>query len=135
LNFKLNINRSFILFSFVLIFGSLKASKIENGFKALSIHDYFKAKKIFNSSYKCKKDPYSSYGLATIYSRNNNPFFNLDSAAKYASLSYNLFVIKRAKKEFYSFKIDSIHIFQLIDSIAAKGSERLKKEKSLITCT
>jgi hypothetical protein len=135
LNFKLNINLFFIIFLCVLFSGSINASKIENGFQALSIHDYFKAKKIFNSNYKCKHDPFSSYGLATIYSRSNNPFFNLDSASKYASLSYNLFIKKRENKEFFTFKIDSLHILQLIDSIAAKGFERLKTDRSVLNYT
>lgn len=135
MNFKLNIHRFFVIFLCVLFLGSLKASKLENGFQALSIHDYFKAKKIFSKNYKCKHDPYSSYGLATIYSRSNNPFYNLDSAAKYASLSYNLFLKKRESKEFFNFKIDSLHILQLIDSIAVKGFERLKTERSVLNYT
>jgi hypothetical protein len=133
--FKLNIHRFFVLFLCVLFLGSLKASKLETGFQALSIHDYFKAKKIFSKNYKCKHDPYSSYGLATIYSRSNNPFYNLDSAAKYSSLSYNLFLKKRESKEFFNFKIDSLHILQLVDSVAVKGFERLKTERSVLNYT
>ncbi len=112
-----------------------KASKVEKGFKALFVYDYFKAKKLFNANFKSKHDPYSSYGLAVIYSRNDNPFFNLDSASKYAVLSYNFFFIKREKKELFSFKIDSVTILQLVDSIAVKDFKRVKKENSVLRYT
>jgi len=132
LNFKINIHIFFIAFSFVLFSGTVKASKIEKGFKALSIHDYFKAKKLLSKNYNNKHNPYSSFGLAIIYSRNNNPFYNLDSASKYAALSFNLFANKCEKKNYFNFIIDSLHILQLIDSIAAKGFERLKTDKSVL---
>lgn len=112
-----------------------KASKVESGFKALSVYDYFKAKKLFNANFKSKSDPYSSYGLAVIYSRNDNPFFDLDSASKYAALSYNFFLKKRDKKELFTFKIDSLTILQLVDSIATKDFKRLKKENSVLRYT
>lgn len=111
------------------------ASKLESGFKALSVYDYFKAKKLFNSNFKSKTDPYSSYGLALIYSRNDNPFHNLDSASKYAAVSYNLFFKKREKKQFYTFKIDSSSILQLVDSVAIKDFQRVKKDKSVLRCS
>ena len=135
MKFNKNILKAFLFFSLILSFETIEASKIENGFEALSIFDYFKAKKLFTSNFNCKRDPYSSYGLATIYSRNDNPFYNLDSASKYAALSYNLFFIKREKKEFFSFKIDSLHALTLIDSIAVKAFEKLKKEKSVLKYT
>jgi len=112
-------------------FFNASASKVESGFKALSIFDYFKAKKLFNANFKSKCDPYSSYGLAVIYCRTDNPFHNIDSASKYAALSYNYFIIKKEKKEFFTFKIDSLHILQFIDTVAAKGFQRAKKENSV----
>jgi hypothetical protein len=135
LNFNKNIITSFLFFALILSIGTTKASKIENGFKALSIFDYFKAKKLFTSNFNNKRDPYSACGLATIYSRNDNPFYNLDSASKYAAFSYNLFFKKREVKQFFNFKIDSLHTLQLIDSIAAKGFEKLKKDRSVLKCT
>jgi len=63
----------------------MSANKITIGFEALSQFDYFKAKKIF---YQClKKNPCeASFGLATIYYRNDNPFTNNDSACKYITI-------------------------------------------------
>lgn len=116
-------------------FFTAKASKIEKGFKALAMYDYFKAKKLFTANFKSKSDPYSSYGLALIFSRNDNPFFNPDSASKYAALSYNFFIKKPEKKEFFSFKIDSLTILQLVDSIASKDFERVKKENLVLRYT
>ena len=63
-----------LLVSFALqVFGS----KISEAYEALSIFDYFKAKQLFYKSiskYPCQ----SSYGLATIYFKTDNPFSNLD---------------------------------------------------------
>lgn len=66
----------------------LSASKINKAYDALKIFDYFKAKKLF---YSCiKKEPVlATYGLATIYQRNDNPFHNLDSAYKYIERSHD----------------------------------------------
>ncbi|MDP2386236.1 MAG: WG repeat-containing protein [Bacteroidota bacterium] len=66
----------------------MSASKISKAYDALKIFDYFKAKKLF---YSClKKEPVlATYGLATIYQRNDNPFHNLDSAYKYIERSYD----------------------------------------------
>ena len=57
-------------------------NKISDAFNALSIFDYFKAKSLFYSTqnrYPCQ----SSFGLAIIFSKSDNPFYNIDSAAKY----------------------------------------------------
>lgn len=131
---KIYITRTLYSSLFFFFLFKLNASKIESGFKALSIYDYFKAKKLFSSNFNSKHDPYSSYGLALIYSRNDNPFFNLDSASKYAALSYNFFFVKREKKEFFQFKIDSASILNLVDSVAAKDFLKLKKEVSKEKC-
>lgn len=119
---------------FILIFCSswkLNASKIEKGYEALSIYDYFKAKKIFYQ-YSSSKNAYSYYGLALIYYRNDNPFYNLDSAAKYATLCFNYYKIKPESKTFFQFKIDNLSIPQLIDSIAKKYLQEIKSENSSV---
>ncbi|MEO6301826.1 MAG: WG repeat-containing protein [Bacteroidia bacterium] len=133
MNYNFYISKSLLVL--ILFFGisKIKASKVESGFKALSIYDYFKAKKIFTGS--DKQDPYASFGLALIYSRNDNPFFNIDSASKYATLSYNFFQKKHEKKEFFNFKIDSLHIMQLVDTIAGKDFQRVKKENTFVAYT
>jgi hypothetical protein len=58
------------------------ASRIEKGFEALEIHDYFKAKSNFEKSLKRCESP-ASFGLASIYLRKDNPFHSIDSAYFY----------------------------------------------------
>ncbi len=66
------------------------ASKIENAYKALSIYDYFKAKK---TAYSCinKNTSQAAFVLANIYYRTDNPFHNYDSAYKYIELANSNF--------------------------------------------
>jgi WG containing repeat len=57
----------------------LLAGKLEKGFEALSIHDYFKARTLFQS--QTDKHPSAAwYGLSVISARADNPFYQLDSA-------------------------------------------------------
>ncbi len=107
------------------------SSKTENGFKALIIFDYFKAKTLFYKEVSKNPDPYAAYGLATIYSRNNNPFFNLDSASKYGNLSFNYFKLTRIKQNYSGFIIDSASILNLCDTIAAKAFGETRKNNSV----
>jgi hypothetical protein len=45
----------------------LKAGGIENGFKALSVYDYFKAKIVFTKEVKSKNDyAAATYGLSIL---------------------------------------------------------------------
>lgn len=105
------------------------AGPIKPGFKALSIFDYFRAKKYFYKAGK-KHKACAAYGLATIYSRNDNPFHNLDSASKYAALAYNAFLTKRVKQQLYGFTVDSATLLRLCDTIAWKQWHRIKKSES-----
>ncbi|MBK7112181.1 MAG: WG repeat-containing protein [Flavobacteriales bacterium] len=55
------------------------AGKLEKAFKALEVHDYFKARSLFQK--EVKKHPAAAwYGLSVISGRPDNPFFDLDSA-------------------------------------------------------
>ena len=79
------------LFIVFICFGGINqasAARIEKGFEALGQYDYFKAKGIFQKSLKRNESP-ASYGLATIYLRNDNPFHNLDSAYRFVLRSYS----------------------------------------------
>lgn len=80
----------FILFLLVVTPIQLLGNKIDNGFKALQIYDYFKAKSNFEKSVKSKPSV-ASFGLAIIYYRNDNPFHSLDSAYRYIQLAKNEF--------------------------------------------
>ncbi len=73
-------------------------SALDKGFEALRIHDYFKAKSAFNKSLK-KHPAAAAYGLSVIYSRNNNPFYDLDSALHYAKISTDAFWKETSEKQ------------------------------------
>lgn len=74
----------FVVLSVVLLGwgGTINANKLNKAFKALNQFNYFEAKRFFEKS--MKKQPVAAmYGLSNIYYRNDNPFFNIDSAYKY----------------------------------------------------
>jgi len=108
------------------------AWKPQSSFLALSVHDYFKAKKLFYGRLEKNNDAYACYGLATIYSRNNNPFYDLDSASKYAEISFNSFRVKPIKQTFSGFIIDSVSILNLCDTIAMRSFRIIPKNNSII---
>ena len=64
--------------------------KIDAAYKALSMFDYFKAKELFYGSLQ-KKPAEASYGLAILFYRTDNPFSDIDSAAKYIAKSRKTF--------------------------------------------
>jgi hypothetical protein len=108
---------------------------LDKGFEAMSIYDYFKARKIFyayNKSTKKNKQSAAQYGIAAISSRHDNPFYHLDTAIKYwrfANINYEL-IPKNKKTLFYKtnithtlldsvkYKIDSALIHQYPKAIA-----------------
>ncbi len=120
-----------ILLIFCFLTLQLHAGKLEKGLDALSIHDYFKAKEIFGSLNKKKPNAYACYGLANIYLRNNNPFYSLDSAIKYASISYNIFKQGSKPLLYKQYSINSNSIQRLIDSIAVIRYTALKNDPNI----
>lgn len=87
-----------ILLSLVLFCaGMTKASSIKNAFTALNVYNYFEAKKLFEKALK-KEVAAATYGLSNIYYRNDNPFFNVDSAYKYILISDDAFQVVSVKK-------------------------------------
>jgi hypothetical protein len=76
--------RTLIVFTFLSVYTF--AGKIDKAFSSLKEMNYFEAKKLFYETLKKKPVP-SSYGLATIYYRKDNPFHNIDSAFKYVSIA------------------------------------------------
>ena len=71
---------------FVLNVNSALAFRIKSGYDALEEYNYFKAKKQFSKSVKSNPSA-AAFGLSTIYARNDNPFFNKDSAYRYILLA------------------------------------------------
>lgn len=91
---------------------SFACNPVKKGMEALHIFNYFEAKNQFEKSFK-KNRSIASFGLSTIYSRNDNPFYNLDSAYRFILIAQETYgdieIKKRAKfAENYGFKIDSI---------------------------
>ena len=67
---------------FALLAPGVQAGKLEKGFEALKVHDYFQAREIFTG--QVGKHPAAAwYGLSVICGRGDNPFYHLDSAYAY----------------------------------------------------
>lgn len=69
----------FVLLSNLTFATQFFTPKIDKANEALTIYDYFKAKKLY-TELQHKKPVEANFGLAVIYSRKDNPFSNLDSA-------------------------------------------------------
>jgi hypothetical protein len=110
---------------------SLRANSLEKGFNALCEFDYFKAKKIFTKQLNPKK-PAAYFGLATIFSKNNNPFYNLDSASKYIQLAIVYYQSHKKSSNYDCLKIDSLSLHQLKDSIQLKLFDLIKSSHSTV---
>ena len=78
--------------------GHSHASRIKSGFEAIKVQDYFKAMKMLKKGLKYNPSP-SSYGLAIVYSRNDNPFFDKDSAYFYILLADSSWSLAKDKKK------------------------------------
>jgi hypothetical protein len=68
-----------LLFISIFISVSLSAGRIEKGFEALRVYNYFSAKEIFTKTTK-HHPAAAGYGLALIYSRTDNPFYDVSRA-------------------------------------------------------
>ena len=113
---------------FIICFGlQAHGSKISDAYEALSIFDYFKAKQLFyktQSKFPCE----SAFGLATIYFRTDNPFSNIDSAAKYISISKSQF---KDSITYSLYHINHETIQSLAIIIGNKGFEKYASHNSV----
>ena len=100
-------------------------NKISEGYKALSIFDYFKAKELFYKSLS-KYPAQSSFGLSIIYYRNDNPFSNIDSSAKYISICKSNFKDTVTHSLYH---INQQTINTLAINIGSKGYEKYGNQK------
>src|SRR5438105_4777309 len=118
----------------VLLFFSASAKdKIQKGFERLAVYDYFKAREYF---FECiKKQPVPAYyGLSIICCRNDNPFFNLDSARIYILISDSLFNYLGEKKVAElkkKYNIGSQEIFARKDSVALTAFQIAAKDNDI----
>ncbi len=111
----------FAFFFLLHIFTSLAAKdKITYGFERLAIHDYFNARGSFFDAIKKQPVP-AYYGLSIICTRNNNPFYNLDSARIYIltadTIRSHLTTDEESKIE-TRYQINKFRISALKDSIS-----------------
>ncbi len=91
-----------ILLMVTIFISKVSADKLEDGFERLKVHDYFKAKEYFEKTLE-KKTPGAAFGLSVIFSLENNPFYNLDSARKYILISDSAFkTIRQKEHKYYS---------------------------------
>ncbi|MGB6036135.1 MAG: WG repeat-containing protein, partial [Cryomorphaceae bacterium] len=105
------------------------SGRLERAFEALSIYDYFQAKELFYKSLK-NDSVAASYGLSIIYSRDDNPFTQLDSAHKYINLALNGWgqVDEKSRLDYTEVGVDSMSITRqeyVIDSLAFARAENL----------
>lgn len=115
-----------ILLLWFCITGSATAQfaslQIRNGYDALEDHNYFKARELFLKTIG-SRPVVSSYGLADILQRGNNPFYDLDSA--YTLSGHALNRITEAggseKKLMAEFGVDSTAIISLSELITQKA--------------
>lgn len=73
------------------------AGRVKKGFVALEMHDYFKAKKAFTKGMKYNPE-ICSFGLANVFSRDNNAFYSKDSAYRYIRMAKTIFYDAKAGK-------------------------------------
>ncbi len=104
------------------------ASKIEKAFEALGKYDYFGAKELFEKL-KEKEPVASPYGLSIIFGRNDNPFYNLDSAHIYVSLAEIRLpsVEEKEKEDLRELNINAKAIAEWKDSIDYKAWQKAKE--------
>jgi hypothetical protein len=115
---------------------TVNASHIKTGYEALKVLDYFKAKKSFTKGMKYNHEA-ASYGLSIVFSRNDNPFYNKDSAYRYiviADTSWaNVKERKKTKWKEYGWTRSSIDSMKIV--ISNLFYEEVRKQHTVLTYT
>jgi len=98
------------------------AGAIKNGFAALNIYDYFKARALFKKAMK-HDSVASCYGLSMILSRNDNHFYNIDSSYFYLLKAKKLYPSStpRQRIKWAQFGLDSGSILHMKDTIELRA--------------
>jgi len=131
-------SRHLLIFSFFCLFGSVSLhakDKIQTAFERLAIHDYFNARDLFLRSAEKKPAP-AWYGLSKISLRNNNPFFNLDSARLYilrSDSAYRLLDVGEKEATLKKYAIDYLSIESQKDSVAGAAFTLAQQMNNLET--
>jgi len=102
----------------------------------LQMKDYFKAKKIMKRQLKYNPSP-SGFALSIIYSRNDNPFFNLDSAYRYVLISDSTWssTKNRKKEKWRSYGWSKQGIDSLKQIISTQFYEIVHKKNTVVAYT
>lgn len=130
--YRVKVNKFLIVF-FLLVSVSVLGGKLKRGYEALKIYDYFKAKQLFEKALKSNTCG-ASYGLSSIYSLNNNPFYNLDSSLIYIKKSIKSWndTPLNKKEKLKEFGVDSLSILKLKNSINQKCFIRAKEINTVV---
>jgi hypothetical protein len=125
-----------VIFIFIFLISSnfIYSKSVKDAYKALTIYNYFEAKQIFKKKIKKHISP-SSYGLALIYYRKDNPFHNLDSAYKYANLAFDYFptTSTKIKQTLAEYQYSELSIFDLKRKISTAFFEFTIKENTILS--
>lgn len=124
---RISICTPFFLSLLLCGFIRLNASKLEKAYQALELRDYFKAKNLFNELYSKDPSAEAAYGLAIIYFRNDNPFYQIDSALKYAYIAFNLYPSAKPEQKIAGFTISKATLFNKVDSVSLKQFNKTKE--------
>ena len=118
---------------FLLIFfaGSLSAGKLDKAFEALQVYNYFKAKALFEKSYK--KDT-AGYGLSIIFLRQDNPFHEPYSAYKYVLTAEKSFarLDEKKKAKLFALGVDSMEIREQKEKVSLLFFEKSKRANNSV---
>lgn len=124
--------RIVILILIVIGAQNVGACKIKRGFEALSVYNYFDAKRAFEKSLK-RDEVAASYGLSVIYFRDDNPFHNLDSARNFiqrATLNFGQLTLKD-KLKYDEFNVDSLEIYAHREKVGGALFIRAKERNTV----
>lgn len=128
----MKLNRRLLLLLITLLPFSVLAGKLEKGFQRLYRYDYFQAKEYFEASLK-KQTAGAAYGLSMIFSLNNNPFYNLDSARQYILLCDSAFhqLTEKEKTYYQTWDINSPNILSQKELICDKAFQEVSAAASV----
>lgn len=130
---KLNLKYSFLLVLFLIISFEGKSSRIDRGYQALHMYDYFKAKKLFTKALKYNTAA-AAQGLAVIFYRTDNPFHSNDSALAYINLAHEKYYLTNQKKRDlyakYGFTEDSINSIR--QAVSQRYFEKARQEGTVM---
>lgn len=115
----------------VLLWPRIYSASPEKAFEALHMYDYFKARQLFYRNYTKQPEAASAYGLAIIYSRNDNPFHQTDSAVKYSQTALLLYTKKPVKESYSGFTVSDSTLQSLLVSVSEQCFKNSKTAQSV----